>query len=113
MKHTSHRRNASLYLAVVALTVFATAGPAVAVTFDIPQPDGKTNFVTDMVDLLDPDAEQRINDPADVPTERRRLGDPTAALCETLKLAGEKLGEVLPRADDDTDELPNALILMD
>lgn len=46
-------------------------------------------------------------------TQRLREGDPTAALCQTLTQAGEQLAPVLPRPADDTNELPNALILLD
>lgn len=42
-----------------------------------------------------------------------RRGDPMAAFCGTIRSAGERLGEVLPRADDDEDELPNALVCID
>lgn len=40
-------------------------------------------------------------------------GDVAAALCDTIRTAGERLGPVLPRQDDDVDELPNALVLLD
>lgn len=46
-------------------------------------------------------------------TTALRDGDPTAALCATIESAGEKLAEPLPRADDDRNELPDALVTID
>ena len=37
----------------------------------------------------------------------------TGARCEVIVAAGEKLGEVLPIAPDDVNELPNDLVLLD
>ncbi len=42
-----------------------------------------------------------------------RAGDPTAAFCDTIAAAAEKLAPVLPRPEDDTDELPNELMIFD
>ncbi len=42
-----------------------------------------------------------------------RSGDITAALCDTIAAAGEKLAPKLPRAHDDVNELPDALVLID
>ena len=46
-------------------------------------------------------------------TTGMRTGDATEAVCAVLRDAGERLGEVLPRAEDDVNELPNALVLID
>jgi putative membrane protein len=45
--------------------------------------------------------------------ERLRGGDLPTALSATIAAAGEQLAAVLPRLDDDTDELPNELVLLD
>jgi putative membrane protein len=54
-----------------------------------------------------------INALAATLTQRLREGDPAAALCETITQAGQQLAPLLPRPADDTDELPNALVLLD
>ncbi len=46
-------------------------------------------------------------------TRRLRTGDPAEAIGGTILRAGERLALVLPRAPDDTDELPNQLVLLD
>lgn len=46
-------------------------------------------------------------------TDGIQAGDAATAFCEVIASAGEALGAVLPRADDDRDELPNALIILD
>ena len=46
-------------------------------------------------------------------TGQLRGQDPTAAICETVRAAGERLAAVLPRALDDVNELPNALVVID
>jgi len=38
---------------------------------------------------------------------------PTEALCAAIQSAGERLAPVLPRADDDVNELPDALVTID
>ncbi len=47
---------------LAALLLTALTRPAGAVTFDIPQPDGQSDFVTDQAELLDDAAEARINE---------------------------------------------------
>ncbi len=42
-----------------------------------------------------------------------RAGDVTDAICSTLRAAGERLAPVLPRAVDDVNELPDALVTID
>ena len=42
-----------------------------------------------------------------------RAGALTDAICAAVEAAGEKLGPVLPREDDDVNELPDALVLLD
>ena len=46
-------------------------------------------------------------------TSGLKAGRFTDAICETLRAAGERLGQVLPRADDDVNELPDALVTVD
>lgn len=46
-------------------------------------------------------------------TGKLRSEDMTAAICETLVSAGQRLGEVLPRQDDDVNELPDTLVILD
>jgi len=46
-------------------------------------------------------------------TGKLRSEDMTAAICETLASAGQRLGEVLPRQADDVNELPDTLVIMD
>ena len=38
---------------------------------------------------------------------------PAEAICRTVTAVGERLAPVLPRADDDVNELPNALVTLD
>jgi putative membrane protein len=45
--------------------------------------------------------------------EKLRGGDVSAALCHVIDLAGRRLGEVLPRPADDTNEIPDELVLID
>jgi len=40
-------------------------------------------------------------------------GDMTAAICGTINSAGQRLGSVLPRAEDDVNELPDSLVTLD
>ena len=40
-------------------------------------------------------------------------GDLTQAICQTVRDAGQRLGAVLPRAEDDVNELPDALVTID
>ncbi|MEQ8791901.1 MAG: hypothetical protein RIC55_36930 [Pirellulaceae bacterium] len=42
-----------------------------------------------------------------------RTGHPSEALCATLASAAERLAEVLPRQDDDVNELADALVTLD
>ena len=42
-----------------------------------------------------------------------REGEPCEAFCGVIRAAGERLGEVLPRAQDDVDELANTLVTLD
>lgn len=46
-------------------------------------------------------------------TNRLHTIGPTEALCETCLAAGERLATVLPRAQDDVNELPDALVTID
>jgi len=46
-------------------------------------------------------------------TGRLRTTGPTEALCETVRAAGDRLATVLPRAEDDVNELPDSLVTID
>ena len=46
-------------------------------------------------------------------TGRLKAGDITQALCGTIALAGDKLGEVMPRLADDANELADALVVIE
>ena len=46
-------------------------------------------------------------------TDRLRTGDATEAICETIAAAGDRLAAVLPRSEDDVNELPDALVMID
>ncbi len=46
-------------------------------------------------------------------TQQLRNNQPAEALCQTIQAAGEKLQPVLPRAQDDVNELPDSLVTID
>ena len=46
-------------------------------------------------------------------TSALRAGDMAAAICQSLASAGQRLGGVLPRAEDDVNELPDLLVTLD
>lgn len=46
-------------------------------------------------------------------TERLRQGHPAEALCQTVQECGERLAPLLPRAAGATNQLPDALVLLD
>ena len=46
-------------------------------------------------------------------TDALRTGDLTTALCPTIANAGQKLAAILPRQADDSNELPDALVILD
>lgn len=46
-------------------------------------------------------------------TSRLHTGGPVDALCDTIQLAGDKAAPVLPRMEGQTNELPDALVLID
>jgi len=46
-------------------------------------------------------------------TQQLRTENPTEALCRTIQMVGKKLAAVLPRAQDDVNELSNSLVMMD
>jgi len=46
-------------------------------------------------------------------TAALRKGDITAAICGTITSAAQRLGPVLPRAEDDVNELPDSLVTLD
>lgn len=46
-------------------------------------------------------------------TAKLATGSPTEAICDALAAAGERLAPVLPRAEDDVNELSDALVVLD
>ena len=46
-------------------------------------------------------------------TSALREGDISVAICQSMASAGQRLGDVLPRADDDVNELPDLLVTLD
>ena len=46
-------------------------------------------------------------------TDRLRTAGPAEALCETVAAAGDRLAAVLPRAEDDVNELTDGLVTID
>ena len=46
-------------------------------------------------------------------TTRLRTGDPADAFCAVIEDAGRRLGDTLPIAEDDVNELPNRLVILD
>ncbi len=46
-------------------------------------------------------------------TARLAASSPTDAICDVVTAAGERLGAVLPRAEDDVNELSDALVVLD
>lgn len=46
-------------------------------------------------------------------TEGLRTAGPTEALCEAIRAAGDRLAGVLPRTEDDVNELPDGLVTID
>ena len=54
-----------------------------------------------------------IDELCDELTQALWAGDVTEALCRTLQTAGDKLQAVLPRAEDDANELPDTLLTFD
>ena len=83
-------------------------------------------FVADSVELrltvLPEDTDQAIVDGLGQPaldelcrqlTEGLRTAGPTEALCEAIRAAGDRLAGVLPRTEDDVNELPDGLVTID
>lgn len=46
-------------------------------------------------------------------TLRLRTATPTDAFCETIDLAGQRVGAVLPRVEEQGNQLPNALVVIE
>jgi len=63
-----------------------------------------------IVDKLGPNA---LQDVCGALTAHLRHSHPTDALCQAIAAVGEKLAPVLPRAADDVNELPDALVTLD
>jgi putative membrane protein len=54
-----------------------------------------------------------LQDVCDTLTASLRRSHPADALCQAVAAAGERLAPVLPRASDDVNELPDALVTLD
>ena len=63
--------------------------------------------------ILDALGQNQIDDICGEFTERLHAGTPIDALCETAASLGERLAPLLPRAEGDVNELPDALIVID
>ena len=63
--------------------------------------------------VLDGLGQPALDELCETLTRRLRTNEPTEALCQTIQAAGEKLQTVLPRAIDDVNELPDALVTID
>jgi putative membrane protein len=58
-------------------------------------------------------SDEAINEFSEVLAEGMRRGDPAAAMAKVIRDIGERLADVLPRYDDDVNELPDALVTLD
>ncbi len=63
--------------------------------------------------ILDKLGQDGVDELCAVLTTGLHTGEPAEAICRTIAAAGEKLAPVLPRADDDINELSNALVTLD
>lgn len=63
--------------------------------------------------ILDKLGQDAVDELCGVLTASLHEAHPAEAICRTVTAAGEKLAPVLPRADDDVNELPNALVTLD
>ncbi len=63
--------------------------------------------------ILDKLGQDAVDELCATLTAGLREAHPAEAICRTVAAAGEKLAPVLPRADDDVNELPNALVTLD
>ena len=63
--------------------------------------------------ILDNLGQDALDELCDKLTVSLHEAHPAEAICRTVTAAGEKLAPVLPRADDDVNELPNALVTLD
>ena len=91
--------------------VYRTAG-ATGVLLYVSLYERKAVVLADraIVDKLGPNA---LQDVCDTLTAHLRQSHPTNALCQAIAAVGEKLAPVLPRAADDINELPDALVTLD
>jgi putative membrane protein len=63
--------------------------------------------------ILDKLGQNAVDELCGVLTASLHEAHPAEAICRTVTATGERLAPVLPRADDDVDELPNALVTLD
>jgi putative membrane protein len=64
-------------------------------------------------DVVEKLGQSALDELCNVLTGRLRELHPADALCQTIRLAGERLASVLPRAADDVNELSDALVILD
>lgn len=63
--------------------------------------------------ILDKLGQQSIDDICCEFTQRLHEGTPIDAMCDTVASLGQRLAPLLPRAEDDVNELPDALVVID
>ncbi len=63
--------------------------------------------------ILDALGQSPLDDLCQTLTHQLRKNQPTEALCQTIQAAGERLQPALPRAQDDVNELPDSLVMID
>jgi putative membrane protein len=63
--------------------------------------------------ILDKLGQEQINEVCREFTQRLHQGTPIDALCDTAVTFGRRLAVLLPRADDDVNELSDALVVID
>lgn len=63
--------------------------------------------------ILDALGQSPLDELCQTLTHQLRNNPPTAALCQTIQAAGQKLQPALPRVSDDVNELPDSLVTID
>ena len=63
--------------------------------------------------ILDPLGQRAVDELCHTLTGRLRQTHPAEAISETIAAAAEQLATALPRAEDDVNELPDALVILD
>ena len=63
--------------------------------------------------ILDKLGQEHIDECCREFTQRLHEGTPIDALCDTVGSLGRRLAPLLPRTEDDVNELPDALVVID